>query len=210
MMIAFAPIQRVENGAVLPVSVAIHQQDQNERPRQVDALADQRDFEEESGGTYTITSRHLAVYVRSIDALRQFRQDYAFHNFHIRMIRSIFIYNITIDFPTLRWMTDEFPFLQMVRFENVRFEMTSWRNIQDQVCLFHDTNPPRIVNFYNCVFLEDVGVVRVLGTVRLMANRIPVYFYRFMVIHGILTHIDRRSGKFFFILQFFPISNKFV
>lgn len=202
MLIAFAPIRHIANGALLPVSIAIHRQDPDDRPRQVAALGEDRNFIEESGGTYSVITRHLAVYVREIEALREFRSDFAFHNFNISRIRTIFVDDITIDFPTLRWISDEFPFLQMIRFRNVHFEMTTWRNLDDQICLFDNTRRLRIVNFENCVFLEDIGVVRMRGTPRLMANRIPIYFYRYMVMHGVLANIDLATGKSFFFLLF--------
>lgn len=208
MLIDFARIQRVANGVSLPVSIAIHSQNPLERPLQVSALAQERDFQQEGGG-YTISSRHLAVWIRDVDAFIRFRRDFGLRNFSIRMIRTIFVEDMTLTFPNLRRVVEELPYLQMIRFTNVRFDMTSWRNIMDQMFLFHSTRQ-RIVNFENCVFLEDVGIVRIRGTARIMANRIPIYFYRHLAMHGYLMHMDNETGKWnFFSLNWKFILNKF-
>lgn len=195
---AFSTILRVQNGVLLPVSVAIHRQDPDDRPRQVSALDEERNFVQESGGTYNVATRHLAVYVRNIRSVMEFRSDYATQNFHIRMIRTMFFEDLDIDLTILRRVLAEFPYLQMIHFRNVRFDMSSWGNIMDQVAVFNRNTRRRIVNFVNCVFLEDIGVVRIRGTARLMANRVPIYFYRYLVMQGYLVHFDQSTSKYFF------------
>lgn len=193
------------NGAELPVSINRHRQNRGVKPAQVRRLAQVRQFRDDG---YFLTSRHLAVYVRNVTAFMDFRRDYARQGFPNRMVRTIFFEELTIDFPMLRRALDGLQHVQMITFRNVRLEMSSWRNLRDQVFLFRSRRQ-RIVNFENCEFLEDVCIVMFEKDAesklkdpkaeethfrRIMANRIPVFFYLQLVKEGLLVGLNRSSA----------------
>lgn len=204
VLAAFPELRRLNNGDQLPLSIDRHRQNRQEVPAQVVRLDQVRQFRDEG---YTITSPHLAVYVRNVTAFMNFRRQYARQGFPKRMIRTIFFDDLTIDFPTLHRALEGLAYVQMITFRNVRLQMSSWRHLYDQVSLFLHARRRKIVNFKNCEFLEEVCLVMIekdpesiiIPTSthfrRIMANRIPVFFYLQLVREGLLVGMNRSSGE---------------
>lgn len=149
---------------------------------------------------FRVMDPHMAVFVHDIARFISFFDEHLRND--VRVIRTIVFERTTVDFPTLNELLSRFTHPLVISFRDVDFDMSSWRNQNDQEFLFGPASNPRLVFFNNCRFLENFArVIFRSGPERfvineagdgmesigpyqrheIMANRIPVNFYRRIV-----------------------------
>lgn len=162
---------------------------------QYEALQERRQeqFEEDE---YEISSPHLIAHIRDVEQFLSFLNRLGEDS--TRFIRSLFFAEMTISLSSLGQIFEILDHVQLVVFNDVEFDMTSWRGVNDQTSLFGNRRV-RIIDFEDCYFREEADLVlfsengEAKRKPRIMANRMATQFYQRMVSCGRLIHLNNTS-----------------
>lgn len=164
---------------------------------QYEALQENRQARFQEDG-YDIDSVHLVAHIRDVQQFISFLNRLGDEDEPAQSIRSLYFTGMTISLSSLGQIFEILDHVQLVVFENVEFDMTSWRNVNDQTSLF-GVRRARIIDFEDCHFREEAGLVlfseqgEAKRRPRLMANRMATQFYHRMVSSAPLINLTNTS-----------------